>query len=234
MQTDEQLNNAIALVLQSGTNIDNSNNVNKDTTNANTNIDIDMDMDMDIDENISNKEVDYDFSDQSDKKLPLPNQYFLKFGHKFFMALGMLADEFPQGQTIIGDKGGIGYATICLKASRNTPNLGKWCCWCLLNIVYDHPPNKREFFIKGGLGYTIDCMNKNINKNDLFKQGIALILTIISIDNKTKMSLAKARESCLANGIFDMLQLGKKAHGNDPTIEGIIKKIFDLLMADWS
>ena len=182
----------------------------------------------------SDEEIEYDFSDQSDKKIAVPNQYFLKFGHKFAMSLGMLADEHKGIQTMIGDRGGINVIVNCLRQCRATPAICKWSCWAILNFVYEHPPNKRDFFIRGGLGYTIDAMNKNPSVLDLYQQGLALILTIISTDNDTKMSLAKARESCLANGVFDMLQNGKKAFVDDSSVQEMIKRIFDLLMADWS
>jgi len=101
-------------------------------------------------------------------------------------------------------------------------------------MTFNHPPNKREFFIQGGLAHTMVALKAHTQQLDLHQQGLVLITTIIATDSNTKMNLSKARETCLANGVFEMLQIAKKEFSDQKEVHAMIKQIFDTLMADWS
>ena len=179
-------------------------------------------------------EIDFDFSDHSEHTVPLPNKFFLKYGHKFIMALGMVGADHVQAQTRLGDRGAIALVVRCLQAAKTSGQMSKWCLWSLIHMTFNHPPNKREFFIQGGLGHTMEALKQHPKQLDLHQQGLALIATIIATDSNTKMNLSKARETCLANGVFEMLQGAKKEFPAQREVQAMIKQIFDQLMADWS
>jgi len=178
--------------------------------------------------------IDFDFSDHSEHAVPIPNKYFLKFGHKFIMALGMLGADHVVAQTRLGDRGAVALLVRCLQACKSSGQMAKWCLWSLIHITFNHPPNKREFFIQGGLAHTMAALKQHPQQLDLHQQGLALIATIIATDSNTKMNLSKARETCLANGVFEMLQSAKKEFPDQKEVQAMIKQIFDALMADWS
>ena len=180
--------------------------------------------------------IDFDFSDYSDKKThSIPNKLFLnKFGYKFIMCLGLLASDNTIAQTRIGDRGGILLIVSCLQSCKTSDIVCTWCFWCLINLCLAHPPNKREFFIHNGLSYTILVLQTHTTCIGLYQQGLGLLATIIAPDNNTKMNLAKARETCLANGVFDMLQCAKATFKKESHVQQLITQIHELLMADWS
>lgn len=175
--------------------------------------------------------VDFDFSD---KEKHIPNKHFLKFGSKLIMSLGMLAADEVIAQTRIGDQGGVGAIVKCLTNCMTSAQIIKWCCWTSINLVYEHPPNKREFFQKGGVGLVIDGLKSHPTDLELHQQGLALIITIIANDPNTKMNQSKARESCLANGIAIMLQQCRKQFAQQADINSLVKQINECLMSDWS
>jgi hypothetical protein len=179
-------------------------------------------------------DIDFDFSDRSEHTVPLPNKCFLKFGHKFIMALGMLGADHVSAQTCLGDRGAIALVVRCLQSAKISGQMSKWCLWSLIHLTFNHPPNKREFFIQGGLAHTMEALKQHPTQLDLHQQGLALIATIIATDSNTKMNLSKARETCLANGVFEMLQSAKKEFPAQKEVQAMIKQIFDQLMADWS
>jgi hypothetical protein len=77
---------------------------------------------------------------------------FVKFGYKFFMALGLLAMDVEESQNRVGDRGGLSIALSCLQEFHNTnPTMAMWCCWSMIHITFNHPPNKREFVQLGGI-----------------------------------------------------------------------------------
>jgi len=146
----------------------------------------------------------------------------------------MLGADHVQAQTRLGDRGAIALVVRCLQAARSSGQMSKWCLWSLIHMTFNHPPNKREFFIQGGLGHTMEALKQHPKQLDLYQQGLALIATIIATDSNTKMNLSKARETCLANGVFEMLQSAKKEFPAQREVQAMIKQIFDQLMADWS
>jgi hypothetical protein len=49
-----------------------------------------------------------------------------------------------------------------------------------------------------------------------------------------KMNQSTARQSCLANGIFDVLTEGKKAATENTELHNMIDQVLKLLISDWS
>jgi hypothetical protein len=48
------------------------------------------------------------------------------------------------------------------------------------------------------------------------------------------MNQSTARQSCLANGIFDVLTEGKKAATENTELHNMIDQVLKLLISDWS
>ncbi len=223
MKSDEQLDKVIAAEVDKP--------IERRTDGASS---LSTSVNTDIDSHPPQDGVDFDFSDRSEQQLPLPNKHFLKFGHKFILALGMLCADHVVAQTRLGDRGAVALILTLLQTCKTNATLAKWCLWSLIHITFQHPPNKREFFMNGGLRYTMDALQAHTTVLDINQQGLALIATIIAPDATTKMNLAKARETCLANGVFDVLQNAKKQFTGQNDVQTMIKQIFDTLMADWS
>ena len=178
------------------------------------------------------EDVDFDFSDKVTIKEI--NKYFPRYGFKMFICLGLLVADNSKLQTLAGDRGAIGVIVSCLVNGSKNPQLVKWSAWAMINMVMEHPPNKREFFIKGGLNHITTASAKHTDTMDVFQQCVALILMIVAHDKHTKMNLSSARQVCLGNGIFEICQKGKK---NFPEAEGLhnmIDQLMKLLISDWS
>lgn len=188
----------------------------------------------DINNNIDDEEedLDFDFSDKVTKK-PL-SKYFCSYGFKIMMALGLLAADEAKVQTVIGDKGAIKALVDCLVRGSEDPQVVKWACWATINLVYEHPPNKREFFLKGGLDHLITGARRHTATTEVFQQSVALLLAMIAYDQHTKMNQSAARQSCLANGIFEVLQEGKKHAPDNQELHNMIDQVLKLLISDWS
>jgi hypothetical protein len=178
------------------------------------------------------EDVEFDFSDKVTKR-PI-NEYFYKYGFKIMMALGLLAADSQKVQTMIGDKGAVGLLVSCLFNGAQNVQVVKWVSWAMINLTYEHPPNKREFFIKGGLNHLITGARHHASETDCFQQCVALMLTMLAHDEHTKMNQSAARQSCLANGVFEVLQEGKKGAPDNTELHNMIEQVLKLLISDWS
>ena len=162
-------------------------------------------------------------------------QCFTAYGYKFVMALGLLAMDHPGLQTIIGDRGGIEVTVRFMdEYYQSFPTLAKWSCWSLIHITLQHPPNKRELANRNGIETIINALKHNPEKSDLHSQAYMLLVNVLSNDNKTKMSLAKARQLALTNGLVDVIQSAQRTFVKVDDIQSSTKFILDLLIADWS
>lgn len=178
------------------------------------------------------EDVDFDFSDKVTKK-PL-NKYFYAYGSKMLMSLGLLAADDTKLQTIIGDKGAIKVVVNCMLSGVDDANVIKWSSWAVINFVYEHPPNKREFFQKDGLDHVIAGAKRHATAPDVFSQCVALLLAMIAYDQHTKMNQSAARQRCLASGVFEVLQEGKKHAPDHQELHNMIDQVLKLLISDWS
>lgn len=178
------------------------------------------------------EDVDFDFSDKVTKK-PL-NKFFYSYGFKIMMALGLLSADETKVQTMIGDRGAINALVNCLVSGGEDPQVVKWASWSMINFVYEHPPNKREFFLKGGLDHLIAGARHHTSTTEVFQQCVALLLTMIAYDQHTKMNQSAARQSCLASGIFEVLQEGKKQAPDNQELHNMVDQVLKLLISDWS
>ena len=178
------------------------------------------------------EDVDFDFSDKITIKEI--NRYFYKYGFKMLMCLGLLVADNAKLQTLVGDRGGISAVVSCLVHGSNNPQLVKWCAWSMINMVMEHPPNKREFFTKGGLNHVITAVAKHATVLEAFQQCIALLLMIVANDKHTKMNQSLARQACLGNGIFEICQKGKKNFPDNGELHNMIDQLLKILISDWS
>ena len=69
----------------------------------------------------------------SNSSLSYPN-----YEHKIIMILGMMASDFPLGQSRIGDKGGIEFIVESLKKRTEDAKIVLWSNWSLVvfNDIY--------------------------------------------------------------------------------------------------
>ena len=178
------------------------------------------------------EDVDFDFSDKVTTKQI--NRYFYKYGHKLFMALGLLVTDNIKLQTLLGDRGAINVLVACLMNGASSPQIVKWIAWSMINIVYEHPPNKRDFFVKGGLNHLVAALAKQVDVQDAFQQCIALLLTMVAHDKHTKMNQSLARQTCLGAGIFEYCQKGKKNFPENGELHNMIDQLLKMLISDWS
>ena len=160
---------------------------------------------------------------------------FLKICKKFVMVTGMLAQDTDFLQTLIGDRGGLDVLLACLKdASCVSPDIVKWCCFSLIHLCLEHPPNKREFVLKNGIPRVIDALKLIPDQMDLHQQAFMLLFIILAHDPHSKVNLASARQAALTNGLFDVIQASQKNFKTAEDIQLSTKSILDLLIADWS
>jgi|MDTB01.2.fsa_nt_gb hypothetical protein len=178
------------------------------------------------------EDVEFDFSDKATAKEI--NKYFFKYGFKMLMCLGLLTAENSKLQTLVGDRGAINVVVSCLVNGSGNPQLVKWSAWTMINMVMEHPPNKREFFTKGGLNHLTTAAAKHTNVMDTFQQCVALMLMIVAHDKNTKMNQSSARQVCLGNGIFEICQRGKKNFPEARELHNMIDQLLKILISDWS
>lgn len=163
------------------------------------------------------------------------NPTFLKICKKFVMAAGMLAQDTDTAQSLIGDRGGLDVLLACVKDSCYvSPDITKWCCWSLIHLCFEHPPNKREFVLKNGIPRVIDALKVLPDQLDLHQQAFMLLFVILAHDPHSKVNLASARQAALTNGLFDVIQASQKKFKTAEDIQLSTKSILDLLIADWS
>lgn len=174
---------------------------------------------------------------QSSNEKLTKQQYVITYGYKFVVCLGLLAEN-ASAQNLIGDRGSIPKLLKLLNTLKakgdDTPKTVRWCCLSLINIIHENPPNKREFVIQSGVTHLTDILKIHASCEEVFHSALALLLIIISVDPHTKMNLANVRQNCLSNGIFDILNEGKKKHVNNAEIHKMTKLVLDLLISDWS
>jgi len=105
---------------------------------------------------------------------------------------------------------------------------------CVQTVTVEHPVNKSDLFTCNGLTVTIDILKIHPLNEDINRQGIALILNLISPDRYVRYSAAQARHLAMSNGIVDVLHRVQKEFRSKNDILVTSKGILDLIIADYS
>ena len=159
---------------------------------------------------------------------------FITYGFKFAISFGLIATDCEIAQTRIGDRGGIAILVELMSSFPEIPSFSKWACWALTHLTVMHPPNKREFFEQRGIPVVITSLAKNATEPDLYQQGLGLLFAILSPDPNTKLSLSKARNMALANGLVDVLHRAQRNFKDVQNVDQLCRNILDFLIADFS
>jgi hypothetical protein len=164
----------------------------------------------------------------------LKDTEFGKIGYKCLMTIGILAMHSEKVQTRIVDRSAFIAVIECMKSFNTSPNMVKWGCWATSNLVLNNPPNKRDFVQKNGLDVMIDALKLHPMDADLLQQGFISSFTIFSPDEKSKMNLPNVRQSALAGGIVDVVQLAKKTYPKNDSLTKCGNDILEVLISDFS
>jgi hypothetical protein len=165
----------------------------------------------------------------------IPNTLFPEYGYKLIMSIGMLCADNRDAQTMSGDRGAIKVVTDIFQVyGPVSVEVVKWCCWCLIHLTFNHPPNKREFYQRGGLTCIIDSLKRHFNSAAVYEQALGLVINILVYDNQTKMNQSQARQAALACNIFEVLQRGQKQFKGNDSIQAMINQVLQILITDWS
>ncbi|CAE7428254.1 unnamed protein product, partial [Symbiodinium microadriaticum] len=121
-----------------------------------------------------------------------------------------------------------------MHARQDDIRVGKWGCWALVHLTFNHPPNKKEVVQRGSIPLVVNVLNTFSSDESVTHQGLALMLNLLSPDPQAKMSLSDARQMALTHGIVDTLQTAEKRfHGSD-SMQQLCKTIQENLMLEWS
>ena len=165
----------------------------------------------------------------------VPNDIFPSYGYKLVMAVGLLCADSREAQTKTGDRGAIKVVVDILRTyGYMSADVVKWCCWSLIHLTFDHPPNKRELYQIGGIVHVIDSLQHFPKSVPVFEQALGLIINVLVYDSHTKMNQSQVRQAALANNIFNVLQNAQKEFKINESIQGMINQIFQILITDWS
>lgn len=165
----------------------------------------------------------------------VPNDVFPSYGFKLVMSVGLLCADSREAQTKTGDRGAIRVVVDVLRTYGSvSEDVVKWCCWSLIHLTFDHPPNKRELYQIGGIVHVIDSLQHFPKSVPVFEQALGLIINVLVYDSHTKMNQSQVRQAALANNIFNVLQNAQKEFKINESIQGMINQIFQILISDWS
>lgn len=120
------------------------------------------------------------------------------------------------------------------QVERTSMSVCKWACWCLFNLTLDHPPNKFDFYHANGIRIVIDVLKAHVGCVDVHRQGLALLLSMISPDTYAKFSMAQARQMMMANGLVDLVESNKLAFRLEKDITLTSRALMNHLAIDYS
>lgn len=164
----------------------------------------------------------------------LKDTEFGKIGYKCLMTIGILAMHSEKVQTRIVDRSAFVAIIECMRSFNTSPNMVKWGCWATTNLVLNNPPNKRDFVQKSGLEAMIDALKLHPMDADLLQQGFISSFAVFAPDEKSKMNLPNVRQSALACGIVDVVQLAKRTYPKNETLTKCGNDILEVLISDFS
>jgi hypothetical protein len=106
----------------------------------------------------------------------------------------------------------------------------------LQQLVENNPPNKRSLVVCDGLPAIINALKYHPNSLEIHQQALILLHYILAPDSQTKLKLVDVRQSALACGIVDTLQLAQRTFKTEPShaVVGTCERILDILIADWA
>lgn len=165
----------------------------------------------------------------------IANALFPVYGYKLIMAVGLLCMDDREAQTLAGDRGTIKVVgDVFQHYGPQSAEVVKWCCWTMIHLTYDHPPNKREFYQRGGIVQVVDALKQHASSNLVYEQALGLIINVLIYDSQTKMNQSQARQAALASNIFEVLQRAQKEFKSQDAIQAMITQILQILIQDWS
>lgn len=159
---------------------------------------------------------------------------FLTYGYKAIISIGLICSDSASVQTLVADRGGVEVVIMCLKSQYKIKMFAVWCIWTAINIVLQHPPNKREFYMHGVLPMALAALKYHALEKDVYEQGLALVYCLLVNDPSRKYNITNARTQALANGLIDVLQHAKKQFKTSKEILMTTKAIEDEILKDWS
>jgi len=152
------------------------------------------------------------------------------------MTMGLICCDCTTAQSRIGDKNAIQSILNFSfeKKSIHSSLLVKWGLWSLLQMTFNHPPNKFDFYHIGGINQVVNALQQHQDDPNIILQGLGLLLNTIIDDPHTKISLSQARQAVLNSGIVDLLQCIEIKYKNRQDIISMSHQLSSLIMNTWS
>jgi len=159
-----------------------------------------------------------------------------KICNKLLMTMGLICCDCTTAQSRIGDKNAIQSILNFSfeKKSIHSSLLVKWGLWSLLQMTFNHPPNKFDFYHIGGINQVVNALQQHQDDPNIILQGLGLLLNTIIDDPHTKISLSQARQAVLNSGIVDLLQCIEIKYKNRQDIISMSHQLSSLIMNTWS
>ena len=148
------------------------------------------------------------------------------------ITLGSLGADLLRVQTCIGEQQGL-KLFICDCMLKNKMSRQKWG-WSLCNLALNHPPNKADLVNYSGIALISNNLQLHATEVDIVRQGLSLLLCLLSNDPQAKFSLPKARRALLERGFVDLVDEVKKRFKGDEHITSISAALLNLIIKDWS
>lgn len=101
-------------------------------------------------------------------------------------------------------------------------------------MMYMHPPNKREFYMKGIVPLSLSAMKAFPGSKIIHQQGLSALFCVLSKDPQAKYNSASARTQALTNGIVDVLQHARTNFKTSVDITVTTRALEEVLIQDWS
>lgn len=137
---------------------------------------------------------------------------------------------------------------------KSDPKITKWGSWALVvssfpyslfalpyipppsqHLSFNHPPNKCEVIQRGGIPLTINVLTHFSSSRDIVQQALAVLFSLLTEDNRTKVNMSSVRQMALTAGIIDVIQAVEKKHGKENQgIKGLCQGILNSLITEWS
>jgi hypothetical protein len=100
--------------------------------------------------------------------------------------------------------------------------------------MYQHPPNKREFYMKGIIPLALQALKAFPTSKTIHQQGLSALFCVLAKDPQNKFNVASARTQALANGIVDVLQHARASFKTSVDITVTVRALEEVIIQDWS
>lgn len=160
----------------------------------------------------------------------------MEYLYKFFMTLGILIADELMLKSRVGDKDIIALIISILanKIHRADPTLAKWSLWLLINIIEDHPSNKRSFVMKLGVAAGIDTLKLHQDSVSINQQGLVLFYHLLKDDSETRMSLPSVRALAMSCDLVPVVYRAQIQFRTHKDIDDVCNALLQSLISDWS